>query len=283
MMFFKDVRGMDCRNAKEKIELYIDGVLSSAQTEELYSHAEACPDCKKELDNAIRLKNALAALGGLQPPEGLAREACRKASRRRSVPFAYISVAAAAVITLVVVLTSGVLQNADGGSTRNAEESIMMAAPAEGAPQDEMYSMDMAPAAEAPAEEPAATEAPAAMEEPAAEEMAEAPEIQYAMTETEEASYVQDGQPNPKIAGGLGERTPSCIVYVPDELEADIREALEDMIIEYGIEYNGEIETGSMMFMVTEDIAERLTELTADLQIEGSIIEGQAIEFIFNQ
>ena len=158
---------MDCQTAKEKIDLYIDGVLNSAETEELNAHAASCPSCQEELENALRLKKALAALGELEPPEGLAREAVRKARKRRAVPFAYISVAAAAVIALAVMLTSGMLPNAGGDADNGVRENVMMAAPAEGAQQDESYAMDMAPAA---AEAPAAEMAPAATEAPAAEE-----------------------------------------------------------------------------------------------------------------
>ncbi len=272
---------MDCRTAKEKINQYIDGALSSAQTEELLSHAAACPDCRDELDNALRLKKALAALGDLEPPKGLAREALRKAKSRRPVPFAYISVAAAAVIALIVVLTSGVLPNTNGGSSRSADENFMMAAPAEGAQQEEMNSAGMAPAPmEAPAaDEYAAAEAPAATEAPA-QAPEEEPEMQFSVMVTEDAGDAQ-AQAVPKHAADSERRIPACIVYVPDELEPDIREALDDMIIEYGFEYTYDEDTDSMIFVISEDIAERLLELTADLQMDGSLIEGETIEFMF--
>ncbi len=268
---------MDCRTAKENIELYIDGVLSSAQTEELYAHADTCPECKKELENALRLKKALAALGRLEAPEGLAKEAVRKARKRRTVPFAYISAAAAAVITLVVILTSGVLPNTGGGvANGEVQENIMMAAPADGAEQDESYAMDMAPAAaEAPAEEmaPAATEAPAP-EEPATD---------YTVMESEGMIDAQT-QGVPKVAGETGSETPDYIVYVPDDLAADIRAALENMIVEYGFDSNivSDGMTDSISFVITEDIIDLVSELTADLPLEGGLTEGQLIEFVFN-
>ena len=275
-MLIKDVRGMDCRTSKENIELYIDGVLSSAQTEELYAHADTCPECKKELENSLRLKKALAALGRLEAPEGLAKEAVRKARKRR-VPFAYISAAAAAMIALVVILTSGVLPNAGGGaSNKGVQESIMMAAPEEdGGVQDEAYAMDMAPApAEAPAEEmmPAATEAPAA-EEPAASDVMMEPEIFAAQT-----------QEVPKIADDTDSEFPDYTVYVPDDLAVDIRAALENMIVEYGFEYRDVSDgmTDSISFVITEDIIDLVSELTADLPLDGVLTEGQIIEIVFS-
>ena len=268
---------MDCRTAKENIELYIDGVLSSAQTEELYAHADTCPECKKELENALRLKKALAALGRLEAPEGLAKGAVRKARKRRAVPFAYISAAAAAVIALVVILTSGVLPNTGGGAdNRGVQESIMMAAPADGAEQGESYAVDMAPAAdEAPVEEmaPAATEAPAA-EEPAAE---------YSVMEPEEMITAQT-QEVPKMAGDVGSELPDYTVHVPDDLAVNIRAALENMIVEYGFDYNtvSDGNTNSISFVITEDIIDLVSELTADLPLEGELTVGLAIEFVFN-
>ena len=276
-MLIKDVRGMDCQTSKENIELYIDGVLSSAQTEELYAHADTCSECKKELENSLRLKKALAALGRLEAPEGLAKEAIRKARKKSRVPFAYISAAAAAMIALVVILTSGVLPNAGGGAAnKGVQESILMAVPEDGGVQDEAYAMDMAPApAEAPAEEmaPAATEAPAA-EKPAASDVTIEPEEMFAV-QTQEV---------PKVAGDTDFESPDYTVYVPDDLAADIRVALENMIIEYGFEYKDVSDgmTDSISFVITEDIIDLISELTADLPLDGVLTEGQIIEFVFS-
>lgn len=265
MMLIKDVRGMDCRTAKVNIDLYIDGVLGSAQTQELNAHAANCLSCKKDIENAIRLKKALAALGELQPPEGLAREAARRARKNRTFPFAYISVAAAAVIALAVMLTSGVLPNAGGGATRGAQENMLMTAPEDGVQADEFLAMEIAPQEEA-------AEAPAA--EVPEQEMPAAPEY-FAM---------QSDEMKPKAAGEPGSVMPACIVYVPEDRMADIRAALERMSAEYGFEYAAAYDelTESFSFVITKDIIKELSQLTEGLLLEGTILEGETIQFIFN-
>lgn len=265
---------MDCRNAKENIDLFIDGVLSSAQTEELYVHADVCLECKQELENAVRLKRALAALGRMEAPKGLAKSAMHKAKKpRKAIPFAYISAAAAAVIALVIFLASGTLPGANSGSADSSTENRMMAAPAEGAPEDEGYMMDAMPEAPA-AEEPAA---PAAPEEATAADG----EMQFFLAEDQTSTVNEQGVP--KISASNTEVVPTCFVYVPEALDADIRDALQSLIIEYGLEYVDDDVTNSILIIVTQDVEERLSELTADLDTEGIIQEGQAIQFLFNQ
>ena len=87
----------------------------------------------------------------------------------------------------------------------------------------------------------------------------------------------------PKAADDTGTDFPVSVVYVPDELKADIRAALENMIVEYGFEYTSVSDdmTDSISFVVTEDIIDFLSELTADLPLEDGITEGQ-IEFVFS-
>lgn len=257
---------MDCRNAKENIDLFIDGVLSSAQTEELYAHADVCLECKQELENAVRLKRALAALGRMEAPEGLAKSAMHKAKKpRKAIPFAYISAAAAAVIALVIFLASGTLPGANSGSADSSTENRMMAAPAEGAPEDEGYMMDAMP------------EAPAAPEEATAADG----EMQFFLAEDQTSTVNEQGVP--KISASNTDVVPTCFVYVPEALDADIRDALQSLIIEYGLEYVDDDVTNSILIIVTQDVEERLSELTADLDTEGIIQEGQAIQFLFNQ
>ena len=132
---------MDCRTVQENIGLFVDDMLSEAEKRQLLDHTASCPSCREALEDTMRIKQALGSLNELEPPEGLARSAIAKAKKNKPL-FTYASVAtaaAAAVIALAIVLTSGPMP-------KNAAEDPMM------------YSMDCAPAEEAaemaPAEEP---------------------------------------------------------------------------------------------------------------------------------
>ena len=54
---------MDCQAVRGKINLYIDGVLSPADSEPFLVHVESCQDCRKELDDIMRIHRALCSLG----------------------------------------------------------------------------------------------------------------------------------------------------------------------------------------------------------------------------
>ena len=97
---------MNCQTVKGKIDLYIDGVLSSADTEPFLAHVESCQDCKRELEDMLRLHKALRSLGDVEPPSGLAEAAARKARKRRGMPIAYISVGVAAALAFTLLLTN---------------------------------------------------------------------------------------------------------------------------------------------------------------------------------
>lgn len=122
------------------MDLFIDGMLSDPQMQELEQHVSSCAACKQALSDALRLKTALSLLGDRQPPAGLAQSAIKKA-RRRPV-YAYISAAtavAAAAIVLVAVLSTGGI---GGDNLATPEEEIIM------------FSTDMASEEAAPMEMP---------------------------------------------------------------------------------------------------------------------------------
>ncbi len=153
---------MDCRIAQENIDLFVDGLLSEQDRQQLLEHAASCAACQKTVDDAVRLKNALASLPELDPPKGLAMSAIKKAKNKKPL-FVYISAAtaaAAAVIALVVVLTPGF--NMDNG-TRLSQQMDSMSAKGESAAAAEMASSEpeMGYMLEAPADgiEDAADEA----------------------------------------------------------------------------------------------------------------------------
>ncbi len=145
---------MDCRIAQQNIDLFVDGLLSEKDRQQLLDHAASCAPCQKAIDDAVRLKNALQSLPEIEPPKGLAMSAIKKAKMKKPL-FVYISAATAAVaavIALVVVLTPGV--GFDNGTrlSSGADMGTMTA-------KNDTASAEMAPAApedgytlEAPAE-----------------------------------------------------------------------------------------------------------------------------------
>lgn len=161
---------MDCRIVQQNIDLFVDGMLSENDRQQLLDHVASCASCQKAIDDALSLKNALGSLGELEPPQGLTMSAIKKAKmseKKRKPLFAYVSVATAAVaaaIGLVVVLTSGT--NMDN-STRMAGESPVYSI----AEDNDSGNAEMAPAA--PDADIMRDEA---WEESASSEMVEAPQ-----------------------------------------------------------------------------------------------------------
>jgi|GEM_PF-2798469 len=137
---------MDCRIVQQNIDLFVDDMLSENDRQQLLDHAASCTSCQKAIDDALRLKKALGSLDDMEPPQGLAMSAIKKAKKNKRKPlFAYVSgatAAVAAVIGLVVILTSG---NNIGSPTRISDESVMFSMNA--AEDDGAGAAEMAPAA----------------------------------------------------------------------------------------------------------------------------------------
>lgn len=270
---------MDCQAVRGKIDLYIDGVLSPMDSEPFLVHVESCQDCKKELDDMMRLHRALRSLGDVEPPFGLAAAAVRKARRRRGMPFAYISVGVAAALAFALVLTSVVSPRSNRSTDQAAPESYMMAAPAE-----EWHSLS-----DAAGEAPAATEAapaPAAGKGP--ETMAtrndvlapNAPAFPAEAAEPESGELLQKDR-----AYIMNAPAPSCIVTVAadDERQTDIRAALESIIAEYDIEaflYSDDA-LDAISFAIPEAALGDIAALMADFMPEGEVAAGAIIKFRF--
>ena len=134
---------MDCRIAQQNIDLFVDGLLSEKDRQQLLDHAASCASCRKAVDDAVRLKNALQSLPEIEPPKGLAMSAIKKAKQKKPL-FVYISAATAAVaavIALVVVLTPGVgpdnaTRLSNGADTMTAKSDIAAAEMAPAASED---------------------------------------------------------------------------------------------------------------------------------------------------
>ncbi len=113
---------MDCSEVKEKLNLYVDGMLDDAEKQSLEAHAASCPQCGKALSDALRLKRSLASLGEVEPPAGLAASAMRKAKRRHVPWYAYSAAAAAAVVALAFALSP--LMTPGGVNMKSLDEEI---------------------------------------------------------------------------------------------------------------------------------------------------------------
>lgn len=132
--------GMDCRTVQQNLDLFVDGFLSESDRQQLFDHAANCAACKKAIDDAVRLKNALASLGELEPPRGLAMSAIKQARKKKPI-FAYISVGTAAVaaaVALVMVLGPGSGMDNSTRMSAGAEMYSESAAEEAGAPQADM-------------------------------------------------------------------------------------------------------------------------------------------------
>ena len=133
---------VDCQKAQQNIELFVDGMLTENQQKQLMSHVQACARCQKALADARLLKQALSALGELEPPVGLTQSALKKVRRRSFYP--YLSAAAglaAAAVVLVAVLGTG-----SGGLGAPQPAPEMMDAVMFSADIEEDAAVQMAPA-----------------------------------------------------------------------------------------------------------------------------------------
>ncbi len=113
---------MECNEFNEKIDLFIDDMLNDAERQRLIWHASSCTSCKKAMDEAVRLKHALSNIGQVAPPAGLTASAIKKARRRHIPIYAYASVAAAALIALLVVSAPLLTPQSDSANMVAAEE-----------------------------------------------------------------------------------------------------------------------------------------------------------------
>jgi predicted anti-sigma-YlaC factor YlaD len=268
---------MDCQTAREKIDLYIDGVLNPADIELLLAHVEFCPDCRSELDDMLRLHKALASLGEVEPPAGLAAAAARKARRRRGMPFAYISVGVAAAMAFILVLTSGILPQLSNSSEKMMPESYMMVAPADGADNGTQSERAAGGAAEAPAAAEQAEANSASRDDIMFSAAADAAPEETAAPETGE---LMQGEQMVEMAAPV----PSCIVYVTtDNRQTEIRAELESIITEHDIEptFLSDDALDTISFIVPEAAIGEVTALVEGLEIEGEIAADTLIEFRF--
>lgn len=134
---------MNCEQMRAMLDAYIDGELSAEETRALRDHAAACEDCKRELEAAELLRDALAHMDDDVSVPLEAQAAWRKAvraeagkrSKKRALRVVY-GLAAALVVAIgcTAVLRSDALkpQNAltpnAGAQARAVEFTEMMVA-----------------------------------------------------------------------------------------------------------------------------------------------------------
>lgn len=180
---------MDCSQARELMDLALDGALSPHQQAEFEEHLRKCEECQMEYLEIKALMDAIRNLPEIEVPEGF-RESWQQAileekpeaekgkllSFLRARPLMILTAAAAAVFIGVMGprVTAPDLFTGGAASDSAALESALNDVSGDSAeePEGGMGIMAMeepeAPAPEAPAEEPPqpAEDAPVAMREP---------------------------------------------------------------------------------------------------------------------
>lgn len=247
---------MDCQTAFEYINMYVDNELDDKETEELLRHISLCESCRKELDDIVALKAALAGIKEVEPPAGLALSAIKKAKRRRIPVFTYASAAVAAAIVLVAVFSTGVLNN-----DRNMAPQKIYGVYTESADS----AMEKAAA---PREEPeVGMGAPMAPDECATLQSIE---------ESGAGINVADASAYP--------------IQVPPEYSESFRQKLDAFIVKYGIET--EQTDNTVTFTVPEEYAAELKDMISesgidfDAELTGGLRDGNnagglRVEIIF--
>ena len=256
---------MDCGKAKEYIDLYIDGRLTSEQTDQLLLHTQSCSACRKELESAIALKRSFDELPELEPPEGLAASAIKKAKKRKVPFYAYATAGVAIVAAMVAVFASGVVGQRspnDGLYKSTADAEIFETT------EDAGFSGGAQNAASSETVEDSV-----AMDMPASDDGAES----------------EDGAGSDSCADeeGIEEEAmiPECKVIVyPQEAEA-FRPALDDFFETNGMvpEYVRCESTEEVLFYIEEPFLEELETLllSYDIEYEGELIPGAILTIEF--
>ncbi|MEW5807620.1 MAG: zf-HC2 domain-containing protein [Acidobacteriota bacterium] len=60
---------MDCVKAEDQLSAYIDGELSDRERMELESHLQTCKNCRKELEEHMKIKKISSSIKFAEPPK----------------------------------------------------------------------------------------------------------------------------------------------------------------------------------------------------------------------
>lgn len=123
----------NCNKVRERLSLYIDGMLEPGEAEEIENHLKTCPECSKEIEEIKRLIKECREMGEMDPPEYLApmimnsvrKQAVRKNTRLGRWLGNRRVISAAAAVLLLVVVAKGVvpaLENGFWGGMKTASE-----------------------------------------------------------------------------------------------------------------------------------------------------------------
>lgn len=254
---------MDCKTAKEKINIF--DALSAEEKERVLAHAHGCEACKKELIGLAKLRDALGSLEELEPPLGLAQSAIARAKKKSRIPsIAYISVAAAAVIAVVVIASSGLL--APGG--QNAVDDVMeMAVKEQTVRANDEFAAAEAPMAEMETVDNRAMDTDFIVEE-APEELAEAMTMDASEEESDET-----------VARGN-----MSFVYVSAEMNA-FADGLDAFFIEFDIyveytEFDGNTSMTFVLGVLSYDSFIGLLD-QSKIEHDDSLAPGSMVEVTF--
>ncbi len=257
---------MDCNIAKEKINIF--DALDQDEKERVLAHAQTCESCRNELIYTVKLRDALAGLEELVPPLGLASSAIARAKKiKRTMPIAYLSFAAAAVIAVAFIASSGLLGI---GKDNTANEAMEMAVNEDAMRGSDELAMKEAPMAEA-----------AEMEAMADEAMAPDDVVLEAQPEATQALTMEAPQKESEDAMG---QVDVSFIYVSAD-KTDFAKGLDAFFKEYDIyvEYTEFDGNTSMNFFVGELQYERFIALLEQSQIvyDSSLVPGSMVELTF--
>ena len=101
---------MNCKNYKNLIEKYLDGIMNQNELADLRSHSRNCPDCKTEFEQAIKLQTAITESLSPHSTSNQASQAIilklpNKKIEAASKPFFGPYIAIAATITIAAALS----------------------------------------------------------------------------------------------------------------------------------------------------------------------------------
>lgn len=262
---------MDCQTAIEYINLYADNMLNSEETEQLLSHISSCSKCKEELDDIIAVKRAVAGLGEIKPPAGLAISAIMKAKKRKAPIFAYASAGVAAAIALVAIFSSGIFNN-----------NNINYAPQEKAAKPAAYSDTLA--------EGVNTQASSEPEEASMSDLALAPApsmepITVPGPEPTQAPVMESMDEYGSFTAGAVRTASVPFINVPADVSEDFRQSLVKFLNDNEIEYKmyEDDVMDTISFTITEDKLDVLKSLIdGSFKYEGLLNAG-TVEFIFSK
>lgn len=99
---------MDCQQIINRLDDLLDGLSATVEQDALYAHVETCPRCRRRLEEARILRDALRALPVPPPRPGFAERALtaavRQGRRRENLAGPLIPAALAAGLALVIGL-----------------------------------------------------------------------------------------------------------------------------------------------------------------------------------